>query len=105
MRPQTVTRTNAGSSAAIVTDFYGRPEFSLQVDVVSGSPTWTVEQTLNDPAGASVNWFAHPDATMVAQTVGRQGNYAYPPRAVRLTVTGTGVVTLTLIQAGQSGVG
>jgi hypothetical protein len=38
---------------------------------------------------------------MVAQTVGRQGNYAYIPVAVRLQQTsGSGSAVLTVVQAG-----
>lgn len=103
MRPQTVTQTNGGSSSAIALDYYCLPQIAVQVDVVSGTPTWTLQQTLNDPAGTA-NWFSNSDANLVTQTVSRQGNYAYIPRAVRLLVTGTGVVTLTIIQAGMSGV-
>jgi len=104
MRPQIATQTGTGSSGPLVIDYYGRPELALQVDITSGSATWTVEQTLNDPS-QSPTWFSHPDTNMVSQTVGRQGNYAYLPRAVRVTVnSGTGTVRLTLIQAGQSGV-
>lgn len=102
MRPIEVSQTGVGTSAAIPLDIHGRPEVSLQVNA-TGTVTWKVEQTLNDPAGSPV-WFDHPDANMVAQTVSRQGNYAYIPRAVRLNVTaGTGTAQLTVIQAGRRG--
>jgi hypothetical protein len=40
---------------------------------------------------------------MVAQTINRQGNYAYVPAAVRLLITsGTGTATLTVIQSGDN---
>lgn len=106
MRPSSVTTSNAASvaknSTALVLDYYGRPEVALQV-VVTGSATWTVQQTLDNvlDANATITWFDHPDTNMVAQTVSRQGNYAYIPAAVRLRQTaGAGSATLTVIQAG-----
>lgn len=105
MRPIVATQTNAGSTAVLPLDIHGRPEISIQVDVVSGAPTWTVVQTLDDVFDSTITptWFNHPDTNLVAQTVDRQGNYAYLPRAVRLDVTGTGVVKITIIQAGILG--
>lgn len=106
MRPVSVTTSNASggtkNSNPLVLDYYGRPEVSLQV-VVTGAATWTVQQTLDNPltAGVTPTWFDHPDTNMVAQTVNRQGNYAYIPVAVRLQQTaGTGSVKLTAVQAG-----
>jgi hypothetical protein len=102
MRPITVTQTGAGTSSPIVVDHHGRPEISLQVNV-TGTVNWTVKQTLNDPAVSPV-WFDHPDTNMVAQTVGRQGNYAYVPWAVELVVnSGAGTASLTVLQAGEVG--
>jgi hypothetical protein len=106
MRPSSVSTSDASggtkNSNAILLDYYGRPEVSLQV-VVTGSATWTVQQTLDNPltAGVTPTWFSHPDTNMVAQTVNRQGNYAYIPTAVRVQQTsGTGSVVLTALQAG-----
>jgi hypothetical protein len=95
----------AKQTAALSMDIMNRPETSLQV-VVTGTVNWTIQQTLDDPldATATLNWFDHPDLNLVAQTVSRQGNYAYIPAAVRLVLTsGTGSVTLTIIQAGING--
>jgi hypothetical protein len=83
-------------------DYFGNPNVSLQV-VVTGTVNWTVQQTLDNPnaEGVTPTWFNHPDANMVAQTVGRQGNYAYIPVAVRLQQTsGSGSAALTVVQAG-----
>jgi hypothetical protein len=107
MRPSSVTTSDASggtkNSNAVVLDYYGRPEVSLQV-VVTGSATWTVQQTLDNVLDAAVTptWFSHPDtANMVTQTVSRQGNYAYIPTAVRLQQTaGSGSAVLTIVQAG-----
>jgi hypothetical protein len=90
------------NSTALILDYYGRPEVSIQV-VVTGTVTYTVQQTLDNVLNTAITptWFSHPDANLVAQTVNRQGNYAYIPAAVRLQQTaGTGSAVLTIIQAG-----
>ena len=106
MRPITVSTSDASggtkNSNAAVLDYDGRPEVSLQV-VVTGSATWTVQQTLDNPltAGVTPTWINHPDSNMVTQTVNRQGNYAYIPVAVRLQQSaGSGSAVLTIVQAG-----
>jgi hypothetical protein len=107
MRPITLSTSDASggtkNSNPAVLDYYGRPEVSLQV-VVTGTATWTVQQTLDNvlDATATITYFDHPDTTnMVTQTVNRQGNYAYIPTAVRLQQTaGNGSAILTIVQAG-----
>jgi hypothetical protein len=50
---------------------------------------------------ATITWFDHPDVNLVAQTVNRQGNYAYNPVALRVQQTaGNGSVKLTALQVG-----
>ena len=92
----------SGVTPTIPIDNHGRPEISLQA-VVSGTATWTIQQTLDNPwESATLNWFDHSDPLMVGQTVSRQGNYAYVPAAVRLKITsGTGTVTFTVVQSGD----
>lgn len=105
MKPivQTLTDASAGAKTSnpIIMDYFGKPEVSLQV-VVSGTVNWTIQQTLDDPNnGGTVTWFPHPDTNLVAQTVNRQGNYAYIPVAVRLLLSsGSGSATLTVVQTG-----
>jgi hypothetical protein len=106
MRPSIVSVSDASGGAKnsnpIILDYYGQYGVSLQV-VVTGTATWTVQQTLDNPltAGATVTYFDHPDPNMVTQTVNRQGNYAYNPVAVRIRQTaGTGSVRLTAVQVG-----
>lgn len=106
MRPISITLSDASLGALqsnpIIMDYHGRPEVSLQV-TVSGTVNYTVQQTLDNPNAADVTptWFDHPDANLVAQTVSRQGNYAYIPVAVRLVLnSGSGSATITVVQAG-----
>lgn len=101
MRQIVVAQTGVGSTNALPLDIHGRPEISLQV-AVSGTVNYTVQQTLDNPFTTAVpTWFDHPDVNLVAQTVQRQGNYAFVPAAVRVTVnSGTGTATLTIVQSG-----
>lgn len=67
--------------------------------------TWTVVQTTYNvedgepPANAIIN---HPDSTLVAQTVSRQGNYSVPFGATRCQISAStgGSVVFDLYQAG-----
>jgi len=109
MRQIVVTLTDASAGAKnsdpIPLDIHGRPDVSLQV-TVTGTVNWTVQQTLDNPfttASGAIVYVNHPDANMVAQTVTRQGNYAYIPAAVRLQLSsGTGSVKLTIVQSGDN---
>jgi hypothetical protein len=95
----------AKTSNSLPFDIYNRPECSLQV-VVTGTANYTVQQTLDDIFDSTVTptWFDHPDATLVAATASKQGNYAYIPAAVRIVLnSGSGSIVLTAIQAGING--
>lgn len=104
MRPFIVAQTGVGNSDAQVLDIIRNP---FQVGfgvVVSGTVTYTVEHTFDNvmQAGVTPTWFAHPD--VAAETTNQDGTYAFPVRAIRLSVTsGSGTATLTAIQAGHRG--
>lgn len=93
-----------GATAPLSLDYNGRPEVGLQVnvDTATGTPTWTVQQTYDNPqTNLYPVWFDHPSADMVSETVSRQGSYAYAPLAVRLKITSsTGGATITVVQYG-----
>ena len=106
MRPIQVSVSDASGGAknsnAAVLDYYGQFGVALQI-VVTGTANYTVQQTLDNPleAGVTPTWFDHPDVNLVAQTVNRQGNYAYNPVALRVRLnSGTGSVVLTALQVG-----
>jgi hypothetical protein len=106
MRQQIITRTDAGNSNAAIMDYFGGSDVGVQVDIISGNPNWTVQQTLNDVNDTSVTpvWYPHADPNMVAQIVGRQSNYAFTPAAVRVVVnSGSGTVRMTILQHGAPG--
>jgi hypothetical protein len=108
MRPTKVTVTNVGVSNPIPMDQYLTPfNVGLGAVIVSGTPTYSVQHTFDNVFDPSYNpstgtWFNQPD--MTAQTTSVDGNYAFPVSAIRLNVTaGTGVVALTVLQAGVMG--
>lgn len=102
MRPVSVTTSNAASetkfSATVPLEIFTF-EAALQI-VVSGSATYTIQQTLDNPFGsAALTWFDHPISNLVNATTSQQGNYDFVPRAVRIKQTaGSGSVTLTVTQ-------
>ena len=98
MRPQVIKQTGTGSTAWIPLDYKQSP-FNVGFGVVvSGTITYDVEHTFEDVFSVtSPTAFKH--ATLVSQTANKDGNYAFPIRAVRVNVTaGTGSVTVTLLQ-------
>lgn len=100
MRQQIATKTGTGSSNILATDLYISP-FNTGFGVVTtGTVTYTVQHTFDNPQTvASPTWFSHP--TIAAKTDNQDGNYAFPVAAVKLLVTaGDGNATMTLIQAG-----
>jgi hypothetical protein len=108
MRQIVVTLSDASGGAktsqTLPLDIHGRPDISLQV-AVTGTANWTVQQTVDNVFDLSITptWFDHPDTNMVAQTVNRQGNYAYVPSATRIVLnSGTGSVRFTVLQSGDN---
>lgn len=97
----TVGTNGIASSPPLILDYMARPQVSLQV-AVTGTVNWTVQQTLDNSFNVdteNIVWFDHPDTNMVAQTVQRQGNYAYVPFATRVTLnSGTGSLVFTVVQ-------
>lgn len=108
-------------SAPLFLDEFGFAPTSLQVNV-SGTANFTVAQTLDDPTNpnwiwsaggtaasfSNVVWINHPDTNLVANTVSVQGNYAYVPKMVRVTLnseSGSGYVVLQVIQAASPSIG
>lgn len=99
MLPASKAQTGVGSTEWIPCNLNLTP-FNIGFGVVvSGTVNYTVEHTFDIPSGSPAV-FPHP--SVAAQTTNKDGNYAYPVRAIRLTVnSGTGTATLTAIQAGS----
>lgn len=99
MRPVSKSVSGVATSDWIVPDVNITP-FNIGFGcVVSGTSTYTVEHTFDDPGAASPTVFAH--SSVAAKTANQDGNYAFPIRAFRVkTTAGTGTVTITAVQAG-----
>ena len=99
MRPQVISQAGTGSTAWIPLDYKQNP-FNIGIGVtVSGAVTYTVEHTFDEVFDSKVTPIAFPHSTLVTQTANKDGNYAFPIRAARVTVTaGTGTATMTLLQ-------
>ena len=101
MRPQEITQTNTGTTAWIPVDYAKSPfNLSFGVVIVSGTATYTVQHTFDDVFDTAVTPVAFDNAVIVAQTTNKDGNYAFPIRALRLTVTAgvSPIVKLTALQ-------
>ena len=106
MRTVRVTVTGVADSSVIPLDHLSSTSgVAIGVKIDSGTATYTVQHTFDDvfsptfSAGSAV-WYSH--ATLVAQTSNADGNYAYPPVAMRLhvTVSSGGTCTMTVNQVG-----
>ena len=99
MKLQTVSKTGAGSSAALVMNTNATP-FNVGFGViVTGTVDYTVQHTFDDPAVGFTTWFSHP--TVAGETTNQDGNYAFPVTGIKLLVnSGSGTATLNLVQAG-----
>ena len=99
MKVQTVSKTGSGSSSALVMNTNCTP-FNVGFGVVvTGTVTYTVEHTFDDPAVGFTTWFPHP--TVAAENANADGNYAFPVTGIRVTVnSGGGTAAMNLVQAG-----
>lgn len=99
MRPQTITQTGVGTSAWVPLDYKQSP-FNVGFGVsVTGTATYNIEHTFDNILDSTVTPVVFKHGTLVSQTTNKDGNYAFPIRAVRINVTaGTGSVSVTLLQ-------
>jgi hypothetical protein len=102
MRPVVITKSGStGATAWIPVDFKQSPfNIGLAVTVGAGVLTYTVEHTFDDVYDTTVTPVAFPHSTIAAQTTNKDGNYAFPVRAIRLNVTAwtSGGATITILQ-------
>ena len=99
MKLQTVSKTGTGSSSALVMNTNISP-FNVGFGVIAtGTVTYTIQHTFDDPAVGFSVWYPHP--TIAAKTDNQDGNYAFPVTGVKVLVTsGDGTATMNLLQAG-----
>jgi len=111
MRPIRLTVVGVNVSLPIPIDQYLDPT-SIAVGIVinaGATGTYTLEHTFDDVFDSAFDpftatWFEHDDPALVAATTNQDGNFAFPPSAVRLNVTvsngNAAGITLNLLQAG-----
>lgn len=102
-RTSQVTVSADGSSAPILIDHRAN-NFAVGIGcVLTGAiADYKVQHTFDDVMDPTVTpaWFDHPDLNSLSASA--DGNYAFPVRAIRLTVvdaTGGGSVRMVVIQA------
>lgn len=95
----TRSQTGTGASAPVVMDINKNP-FAVGLGVVvTGTVTYSVQHSFDDPHVAFTNWFEH--VTLTSQTTTKDSNYAFPVTGVRVNVSaGSGTAALTVLQAG-----
>ena len=99
MCPQVVTKSGTGTTAWIPMDYKQNP-FNVGLGVVvSGTVNYTIEHTFDEVFDPNVTPTAFAHATLASQTANKDGNYAFPIRAIRINNnSGTGTTTLTILQ-------
>ena len=104
MRPMTLSTSGVSVSAPAVMNYLIAP-FNVGFGVVvTGTATYTVQHSFDDPftstyTPAAATWFNHID--VVNSTANKDGNYAFPVRAIRVNQTaGAGSTSTVIIQSG-----
>lgn len=102
----TVGVNGKGEGYPLPLDYIADPTSVAIACVITGSPTYTVQHSFDDPFTATYDqaaatWFDHDSSALVGATANQDGNYAFPPRVSRIKVSSTsGGVTMTVIQSG-----
>jgi hypothetical protein len=103
--PIYVTQDSAGSSRWVPLDYKQVPfNVGLGVKLSTGAGlTYTVEHTFDDIQNPDITPVAFPNAGLTSKTANDDGNYAFPVKAVRVTVSGytSGNATLMIVQGEQ----
>jgi len=103
MTPISVTQTNTGRAVIAVDNFLNPFNIGVAAIEVSGSATADVQYSFDDPMDAgyvesSAAWYNAPNLGSLSATT--SAAFTVPCKAIAINVTGTGVWTLTIVQAG-----
>ena len=99
MKVQIISKTGTGASTPIVINTNCTPVNIGMGIVVTGTVTYTVQRSYDDPSVGFTTWF--DDAVIAAKSANFDGSLLIPVTGVRLNVTaGTGTATMNLVQAG-----
>jgi hypothetical protein len=100
MTPVTISKTGTGRSAVIASDSFQNPFNVGIVAVVSGTATFNIEISMDDPSVVTPSVWAI-DAGFSAKTASTNGSITVPHHALSINVTsGDGTVTAYVVQAG-----
>lgn len=104
MTPITISQTGTGRSSVVVPDSFQKP-FNLGIQlIITGTVTFNVEITMDDPMQtgfnpATASWAA--PTGLSALSAGTVVSMTIPCHGLSLNVTaGTGTVTAKIVQAG-----
>lgn len=103
MTPISVTQTNTGRSVIAVDNFLNPFNIGVAAAEVSGSATADVQYSFDDPmddgyVASSATWYNAPSLASLSSST--SAAFTVPCKALCINVTGTGVWTLTIVQAG-----
>ena len=102
-----VGMTNTASSPWVRFDDFAPSNISIQCSV-TGSATYTLQSTLQDPndpfspvAASALTWVDSSDTNVVGATTTKQSNFLFAPKFARvvLTTTSTGSVSAVFLQS------
>lgn len=100
MTPVTISRTNTGRSTIIASDSFQNPFNVGLIITISGSPTYNIEISMDDPSTGTPTVWAAPTG-FSALTAAANGSITVPHHALSINVTaGSGTVTAYVVQAG-----
>jgi len=100
MTPVTISKTGTGRSAVIASDSFQNPFNVGIVAVVTGTATFNIEISMDDPSVVTPSVWA-VDAGFSAKTASANGSITVPHHALAINVTsGSGTVTAYIVQAG-----
>jgi len=100
MTPVTISKTGTGRSAVIASDSFQNPFNVGVIAVVSGTATFNIEISMDDPSVVTPSVWA-VDAGFSAKTASTNGSITVPHHALSINVTsGSGTVTAYIVQAG-----
>jgi len=100
MTPVTISKTGTGRSAVIASDSFQNPFNVGIVAVVTGTATFNIEISMDDPSVVTPSVWA-VDAGFSAKTASTNGSITDPHHALSNNITsGSGTVTAYIVQAG-----
>lgn len=108
MQYRKISLTDAGRSAIIAVDDFQTPfNLGLAANVTAGSPTFSIQYSLDDPqaagyVAANALWFAVPNMSGLTADTG--AGMTIPCKAISIYMANgqTGTVELTVVQAGPA---